>query len=380
MAGSLTETGARGSGETARERAAHTAKALLHLIHLRQWQAGDRLPPQEQLRRTLGIGNARINAAMALLVHNGILARQTKTGTVVRQPHARLPDFWTVALPTFVPHEPGAHSFFVHLHHSLQTRLLQARCRIRVYVQPCDPDGMPRSLVFYEELLADAERGALDAVISPVVIEPRSEVRARLGAIPAVHIAGSETEPCAVHIDRLELARRAVHLLAAHGARRLVLVLCGQPQAASGRCWEGFRQGLAEVGRATAQASPLCAGRGLPGGVEAGRALLALPPSRRPDGLVIMDDWIAHGLTSVLRQAGGYRPALVVQTNRQVPLGFGLPVIRCEVDIEELARRAVDLALAGLTGRRDVPAVQYVEAVPAPGAARELPWAGGQAA
>jgi hypothetical protein len=352
-------------------------------MHEQRLGPGDRLPAQEHLRRALGIGNARINAAMGLLVRNGLLARQTRTGTVVRQPHVLIPDFWTVALPTFVPHEPGAHSFFVHLHHALQTRLLGARFRVRVYVQPCDSSGMPRSLVFYEDLLTDAERGLLDAVISPVVIEPRAEVRARLGAIPAVHIAASETEPCAVHIDRFELARRAVHLLAEQGVRRLALVMCGPPEAAFGRCWHGFQAGLAEVRRVTgapAPLAPLAVGRGLAGGLEAGRRLLELPPGKRPDGLIVMDDWIAHGLTGVLRQAGGYRPALVVQTNRQVPLAYALPVIRCEVDTDEMARHAIDLALAGLTGRRDVPAVQWVEAKPASGAATEWPWSVGAAA
>ncbi len=350
------------SGGSVEKRAGQTARALLRLIHDQRLLAGDRLPAQEALRRALKVGNGRINAAMRLLVRNGILQRQTKTGTVVKQPDALLPNFWTVGLPAFVPHEPGGHSFFVHLHHSLEMCLLQAGCRIRVYVQPCNPDGVPRSLGLYEDLLADADDGELDAVVSPVVIEPRDEVGGRLRGIPAVHVAASETEPCAVLIDRFELARQAVQRLAGQGGRHLALVMHGSLDAAFRGGWDGFRAGLAEAGEVVGESTPWVTGRGLEGGVQAARELLARPADRRPDGLVVMDDWIAHGLADLLRRESDYRPLLAVQTSRQVPLGFALPVIRYEVDIDALARQAVDLCLAGLTGRHDLDRVQWVQA------------------
>ncbi len=188
-----------------------------------------------------------------------------------------------------------------------------------------------------------------------------------------MHVAASETEPCAVLIDRFELARQAVHWLAGQGACRLGLVMHGQLDAAFRGGWDGFRIGLTEVEAVAGEAVPLVAGRGLEGGVQAARELLARPVDRRPDGLVVMDDWIAHGLTALLRQESDYRPLLVVQTSRQVPLGFALPVVRCEVDIDDIARRAVDLCLAGLTGRQGVERVQWVQATLADDAAARMP-------
>jgi DNA-binding LacI/PurR family transcriptional regulator len=90
------------------------------------------------------------------------------------------------------------------------------------------------------------------------------------------------------------------------------------------------------------EAISLHCGGGPVGGWRVAEQLLDMPEEKRPDGLIVIDDRIATGLTAALATADGdYRPEMVVQTNRQSPLAFALPVVHFEVDVDELARRAV---------------------------------------
>ncbi|MCF7837791.1 MAG: hypothetical protein K9N49_04105, partial [Candidatus Marinimicrobia bacterium] len=78
------------------------------------------------------------------------------------------------------------------------------------------------------------------------------------------------------------------------------------------------------------------------------RDLLEQAPARRPEGLIVLDDFVAAGLMAVLREADGYRPRMVVLTHVQNPREYPLPVFRFELDIAELAQRGVAVLLERL--------------------------------
>jgi DNA-binding LacI/PurR family transcriptional regulator len=78
-------------------------------------------------------------------------------------------------------------------------------------------------------------------------------------------------------------------------------------------------------------------------GREVARRLLKMPAKQRPDGLMVINDMLAAGLTDVLRDTQAYRPQIAVQTNTPGSLIFGIPVIRFDVDVYHLARDVVRL-------------------------------------
>ncbi len=77
------------------------------------------------------------------------------------------------------------------------------------------------------------------------------------------------------------------------------------------------------------------------GSRELARSLLAMPLHKVPDGLALADDYAAAAVISHFLAAGRQPPQIAVLTNRQLPIHFEHPVLAFEVDIEELAGRAV---------------------------------------
>ena len=146
-------------------------------------------------------------------------------------------------------------------------------------------------------------------------------------------------------IEQSEMVRSAVRLLVARGCGRLAVVSHGSPFPGFSRFWEGFVCGLNEHGLVPDEAQNITGSgiQGIAGGQQAAERILALPTALRPDGIIVVDDWLAMGLAATLRQTLNYRPRLAVQTNLQIPLAFALPVLRFDVDIHELARKGVEL-------------------------------------
>jgi DNA-binding LacI/PurR family transcriptional regulator len=77
-------------------------------------------------------------------------------------------------------------------------------------------------------------------------------------------------------------------------------------------------------------------------GREVARHLLKVPEGRRPDGLIVINDMLTAGMTDVFRDESSYQPHIAVQANIPGSLIFGVPVIRFDVDVYELARLVVE--------------------------------------
>jgi len=67
------------------------------------------------------------------------------------------------------------------------------------------------------------------------------------------------------------------------------------------------------------------------------------------------------GFQERLAEAGRWRPRLMVQTNRQTPFAYPLPVERFEVDVDDLARRAVALTLDRMLSGSGSPHQEWVQ-------------------
>src|ERR1700745_3142694 len=67
---------------------AQAEKVLEDLLVHRQYRIGDRIPPEVELVRSLGVSRATIRAAVGRLVSRGLLVRRQGSGTFL----ARLPE------------------------------------------------------------------------------------------------------------------------------------------------------------------------------------------------------------------------------------------------------------------------------------------------
>lgn len=321
------------------------ARDLARLIHTRRLAAGDRLPPQEELRQAGGYSNKTLSAAMTILTLNGMIRRKSKVGTVVVDPSAIIRGLWRVGL--CVLPATTSHAFYAQLFHRVQMQLLKAQCTTTVFLMGPVSDGQSFSIPHFPALAGELLSGRLDAIMAlcEMTIQ-RGAPAAR--TLPVVHAGSWEKAGTGVVIDSGATAERSVKLLASRGCRRLRVVSIAPPTESYQRFWTGFRRGMTAAGLSFDESCRMHGGEGAIGGHRVAEALLQLPGRRRPDGLIIVDDRVATGLTSTLAAKSSYRPTIVVQTNMQAPLAYALPVIHFQVDVDELAQRATSMLLTRL--------------------------------
>ena len=158
---------------------------------------------------------------------------------------------------------------------------------------------------------AEQERAALQTLVeldaSGVVAvgsnsEAFAEVRAR--DIPVVHLGRRPSAPVGDCVlgDERGGARSAVELLLAHGHRRIA-VISGPRSVTSGReRLQGYRQALTAAGRPVPEELVISGPFAADTGRAAVDALLALPVSRRPTGLLVANHESAYGALPRLRE------------------------------------------------------------------------------
>ncbi len=323
-------------------------KALLRLIWVNGLGPGDRLPTHWELCRRIGVSTHSLTPAMRRLVGAGVLARKPKAGTVVIDPDAYREPLWRVGVAENFETLRGASPFFSVLGACVQNELVRGGCWPRLYLRQMPTERHSDALADYPRLAADAASGLLDAAICLGNLD-RGAWRRVAGNAPLCGF--NEVSECGAQIDLRTMVREAVRCLAAQGARRVAVVRKAR-HPAERDLRAGFSEGLAVAGlrpqtMGNASAAPKASATltntvtHMMAGARVAQSLLALPAARRPDGLIVLDDYMAAGLTAVLREGGGYRPRIAVVTHLQAPQVYALPVLRFELDIAELARRGV---------------------------------------
>ncbi len=309
-----------------------TYKRLVQYLHEEDVRVGDRLPPQADLRRLLGKNNYTLGAAMQALVNQGVLARKTGAGTVVTDLAAIGKVPWSVGVATIEAPVDGELSVFANLTLRVQTRLNRLGCRCVCYSHPVST--AQDRLRMFGLLERDLEDELLDGLVMLTILDPNEWAGLRARRIPVVHLPFWEKAPCGVIIDRRELTRQASQRFTRMGCRRLGIV--------------SVDSGVVGTGSRDAGPNGHCPefldGRfGIAGGERVGNELLARPAAKRPDALIVLDDYIALGLTNVLARDNAYRPQIAVQVHRQLPLRYALPVHAYAIDLERLVDQAIDL-------------------------------------
>jgi DNA-binding LacI/PurR family transcriptional regulator len=312
-------------------------RECLRYIRRRGLKKGDRLPPQSELRKKLKICQGTLSKALDWLVDDEVLTRKRRVGTFLLEtyPQKPVPPIWNVgvAVPMFQWNQT-----WPRLTYEVHRALVRHQCQDRIYM--LSPRAAPdseidhRSLGDYTGLAGDVAAGSIDAVIT--------HTRLDSGEVPVCHLIGPEDAEFGVLSDTAATGGEAATGLIRDGCRRLSLVLNGTSPKDAVPCWENFRRALSDAGLPCPPERLLAFGEGRKAGFHLADHLLSLPASERPDGLVVLDDHVASGLTVALRARVDYRPALAVLVNRQTSEEFLLPVTRYENDLELLARLAVE--------------------------------------
>jgi DNA-binding LacI/PurR family transcriptional regulator len=294
-----------------------------------------------------------------LLVDSGVVRRKPRSGTAVVDPEGTVSGLWRVGLGLMPA--VAEEMFYAQLAHLLQSKLQAAGATVQMFMlvdrAPCRGVGFAH----FPGLAEVCEKGGLDGFVSSPRIDGEDWQAWHERGLEMVAVGAWEEAPVGVVIEQGRMVTEAVGLLRARGCERLAVVNPGAPHPGFGLFWDAFRKACCDAGLSGDAARGLYGGAGPAGGWQVADQLLDMPEGERPDGLIVLNDRVATGLTAVLApHSASYRPQIAVQTNLQAPLAFALPVIHFEVDVDELAERATAMLIARLRNPQTKPRREWL--------------------
>lgn len=319
-----------------------TCKAILRTIWAQGLGPGERLPNHRDLVVSLGISNNTLDAAMRRLVETGVITRRPKIGTVVLDAEAFTEPLWRVGVLENFDDMRTASPYWSLLGAFVQHDLANAGCWPRLFFHRVRGASPPLKIDDYRALREEVDRGRLDGA----VCLGSMDMNDWHGVADGLPLCGfHEKLDCGVVVDGTAWRRAAREIFSRAGCRRI-------GDFEGGDDHDGFPIRL-DNGESILVSHPRPAGSPravfhMDVGRAAAQTLLRLPKSRRPDGLLLQDDYLAAGFTQQLRESEGYRPSLAVLTHIQNPLPYALPILQFEVDISEMSRLCVAILLARL--------------------------------
>lgn len=348
-----------------RSQVAAACKQIARYIRSHKLAVGDTLPPQEELRQTLGFSNNTLSPAMKLLVEMGLLTRSNGAGTVIRDlaPLNRLT--WTIGLAVMDLPIQGPGAFHAWLLHAMQSQLSKRHCTSHNYFRVEDPQWPHHRLEDFPGLAEDVDDGAIDGLITLEVLDASARATCASAGIPLLlcGVGRCEEMPLAVLGDSRGMIADAATALIGQGARRLALVTGDDDGDPDARAFAALVQRAARANGGNDVATELLpAGIGVQSGEEAALALAQRAAARRPDAMIVVDDFTALGMARVLAAQTGDLPRMAVLAHKQFSQPWPLPVMSYEIDIAEVAAHAVKTLQESLLNPALPPRQEWVKA------------------
>lgn len=314
-------------------------RGIIRYIHAQRLEAGDRLPTHSQLQKELGMGNDVLSEAMSAMVADGVLVRRRRVGTILRDLSKAAQMVWSVGL---TQHEHQGFGFAGILDYHLRKLLVQRGCCDRTFFRPVPPRDRPHYLDDFHGLAEAVQGGMIDAVITAEDLQTDEPVL-------VCHLSANKDSLLGCRLDENAFLHLACGALVLRGCKRIAWARA-QPGGPYSRVRENeSRQCLTQLRREGLHIEVIEYSRqSIDGGREIADQCMAMSPKDRPEGLILMDDYVVMGMTDRLKDQEKYRPLIVGLTTKQAPLLFSLPVVRLEQDIEVLARNTVDLVMGQL--------------------------------
>ncbi len=320
------------------------AKRLVRLIHEEGLGPGSEFPKQEELRARLSFSNDTLNAALKVLSHAGMLKRLRRSGTVVENPDAKVSGLWSVLIAysqDTLDECPFFYQTFIYSQNCLNAR----GCRIFLTARAKRNHPEPDSLDCFPDLAGTLESGIVDGLLYFTTFDTPSVAWLEKRGIPAAHLGSWEAAGSGAVMDSGLVGEDGLKYLHAQGCRRFCVICNYPPREGYDRWWEAAKRTRSSLKGCGRELMLLHKGDGFSAGLECGRTLLEMPAGLRPDGLLVMDDRIACGLTSLLAKST-YHPRLAVRASLQAPLPMQLPAAVFETDLAILSEAAVGNLMA----------------------------------
>ncbi len=320
---------------------------MLEKIVSGEWPEGTRLPTSAQMAQQLEVSINAIQTALSRLAARGFVTRRAHYGTVIHRHHAMPENLFLLVGPCL--REEACH------YDRRLSRLLEEELVTRGY-QPLlydnlnqifDPQGGKRLL---QQLLNDLAHFAPVALVEQDFSLLRVPTIANAVTQPVVSL-GPWAQGCDLSFDYPRFLEEAVRATVEAGGRRALLVLKTPKiqfeNEALRAFWEAARaHGLTVVDLLTLEDHRRTALE------EEAQALVAtalrerrkLPPGKRFDTLIFMDDILARAAAlALLREGAAEEVRIVTLVNEGVEITFGVPVIGIQTPLGALARDAADL-------------------------------------
>ncbi len=321
-------------------------RAIIRFANSKKLQPGDKLPSQNELCSTLGFCHNTMSPAMDMLVDSGMFTRKRRAGTVLVDPTSYPHGIWRVA----IPHGPfdgnPGRKFGAILSMSIQSHLQKRNCDVRLYQRlPEYADVSPHSLEHFGNLAQDIENARLDAILTPAFFSEATSRRCARLKVPLCHVGGWEHTPCRVELNECMLLEKAIEYLRSKACRHIALITMDNFEQIFPKLFSTFRKYSGSKGKSGFY--EFIPAKNVLDGERIVLKILERDSSRRPDALIILNDLLGLGVTSALN-GSFYKPKIAIQTSRQMPLFYAVPVIRFEFDVDLLAEAAADLIISKL--------------------------------
>lgn len=318
-------------------------RGVVRLIRANGLQEGARLPPQSELRRILEVSNNSLTPAMAALTRCGVLHRAVGVGTEIADLSALERVRWTVGIASLAVAQTGASPFFSYLYHHVVTELTRAGCRCLTYVRSDEPHW-PHRISDFADLDTDIRGGVIDGLVLLANLHPDGWHEIAQRGMAICHVGPEAGGPCGVGIDMVGFAVEALQALREEGCAHVLVPhrlfhVAGAEERLAGRRFPELRLERLDFGHSPVDGERLAA------------RLVRRTPANRPDGILVLDDHPALGLSAAFAVGGNYRPRIAAMTNSRLTPAFALPVLRWDIDVEALVQRAARLLMARLHGR-----------------------------
>lgn len=308
---------------------------LVRYIRDNMLQAGDRIPPQVQLREMFHCGVTTITSVIQELTREGMLSVRDKVGVFVQNPNASGIYGRTVGL---VLNSPDRNSLVCAMKTFLELAFNEYDCQVLSFFADDRSDDKADTFTKFSEvprLLYTVDNGEVDGLIFTVLPDKEIVDFCRSRNINVLSIMNYYPYPNNIDIDYAYIIRESVKRMQEKNIRNIAFFTCSALDYVQ-QLFEDSAAAIAGDGYKgwSCRFSPC----DFPDGKkksdyaeqidrwvdEVVAGLYAKPAAERPGGLILLDDILALKFIFSLQQAGDYMPEIISMQNRDI----GVPMPR----------------------------------------------------
>ena len=338
-------------------------KRILKMIRAMKLAPGDKLPPQDEIRKSLGLTNFVISKAMDRLRQHGAISRKRSEGTILVGLDKLPLETFCIGImsksPSLDKHNPSLLISFSYLVGETFAQGFDCHPLVSRRTHPAFGASFIQDFHGLDECIDDC---IVDALICSANFDGVTSRKLDKTGLPIAE-TWHEGISCGALMDTGGMVLEAMRIFYNSGCRTFGIVNMDKPKPGHQAFWTSCQNTLSSLGLPSSNGrfftSMMKAGNE-GGGFIAADQILTLEQSRRPDALIVMDDRVAIGLLDRLAGTESYRPQIAVLSNMQIPVEYKLPTLKFGLDMEEFASLAVSAAAARITAPHLHPKVELV--------------------